>query len=168
MGRYFDDELYHWKYKRRYKGPSGEWVYVYDDGSMSARGETKTSTSETNAFGNTDITEKRVVTNPDRWLSKKSVKESTVTKTVNEDGNVRTKTINKKTETVERGKLHIAKMNLKRKVSEIPGDTVRLIKKNHEWNKKMRASEPKDQNSKDHKKWEKKYHMVPVKEAKLF
>lgn len=26
-----DDELYHWKYKRKYKGSNGKWVYVYDD-----------------------------------------------------------------------------------------------------------------------------------------
>lgn len=25
------DEIYHWKYMKKYKGPSGKWVYVYDN-----------------------------------------------------------------------------------------------------------------------------------------
>lgn len=120
MSRYFDDELYHWKYKRKYRGPSGDWVYVYDDGSMSEKGTTTTSYSEKDAQGNASVYKKKIVTNPNRFFSQKSSSEKTETKTVTENGQTKTTTKHTVTETVERGRLHIMKMDLQRKITDLP------------------------------------------------
>lgn len=156
------DELYHWKYKNRYR-KGDHWVYVYDDGSMSEYGTTKSTYQETDPFGNTNITETKVITNPNRWTSKKSTSESTVTTSVTKDGRTSTKTVHTTAETVERGKLHIMKMNLARKISELPGDVAKAVKKRNETRKKMFSEEPKDKKSKAHRDWEKKYNLVSAK-----
>lgn len=152
------NELYHWKYKRKYRGPSGDWVYVYDDGSMSDRGKTETTQSETDAWGNTTETKQQVITNPNRWFTKKSTSENTTTNTTVSDGQTRTTTKHTKTETVERGKLHIFKMNLQRKISEIPGKTIKRAKYNWNYQQSMKTNRKKGESGYEYYKRYKKEH----------
>ena len=60
-------ELMHWKYKRKYRGPSGEWIYIYDDNSMSKKG-TVTITERSATERGKHRTEKinTYTTNPER------------------------------------------------------------------------------------------------------
>lgn len=156
------DELYHWKYKRRYRGPSGDWVYIYDDGSSSDAGVTINTYSEKDVYGNTEVRKQKVITDPKKWLSTKTTSEKVDTKTVVENGQAKTTTKHTTTETVERGKFHIMKMNLERKISEIPRNIARNLKKDIEWNKHISKDKNYQKKSSfdvmgDYKKWNRQY-----------
>ena len=152
------DEIWHWKYKRKYRGPNGDWVYVYNDGSMSDRGKTVMSESETDAWGNTTETQKQIVTNPNRWFSKKSTSEKTTTNTTVQDGQARTITKHTTTETIERGKLHIFKMNLQRKISEIPSKFIKSAKDNWVYQKSLEKNRRKGESGPEYYRRYKKEH----------
>lgn len=157
------DELYHWKYKRKYRGPSGDWVYVYDDGSMSTKGSTSQSVNETDAWGNSETYTKQIVTNPNNWLTKKYSSEQVTTDSVTEDGHTHGRSHRTVTETIERGKLHMAKMDFMRRVSEIPKTIKRDVKEHKAWDKYAKKNNIKydrydtKKYEKEHEKWAKKY-----------
>lgn len=135
MGRYFDDELYHWKYKKRYRGKDGKWVYVYNDGSMSKMGSVSDTHTEVDPWGNIETYKYKTITNPNRWLSKKSISEKITTDSVTEDGHTHGRSKKTVTETIERGKLHMFKMDLERRISDIPKNFAQSLKEGSDWRK---------------------------------
>lgn len=132
------NELYHWKYKDRFKR-NGRWVYIYDDGSMSegsggqygglpealkaknhGNNIEKVSTHKEKIGSKqqtvTDV--KSYTTNPNRLFTKHYPKESYHEANLhakdNESSFNRTDI-----HRTEYGRLHMAKMNTKRKLSEL-------------------------------------------------
>lgn len=118
MSRYFDDELYHWKYKERYR-KGDHWVYVYDDGSASetgGRGETVNWTEHHRDLrGNWH--EKHVTDETKTDTSHLLTKHTTI-RTLGEEHRI-----------TEYGKLHVQKMNTKRKVADLVQKNTSKVKK---------------------------------------
>ena len=102
------DELYHWRYKKKYRGKSGKWIYVYQDGSMSENGSFSEKRKYTTQNG-TPLYEKTTYkTNTNNWLNSTTQKTS-----VSTDGK-KAKMSDEKT--IEYGKLHVLKHKFTRAV----------------------------------------------------
>lgn len=123
------DELYHFLYKRKYRGPSGKWIYVYQDDSLSDRG-TVTYKNKYTTMNNTPIYERaNYTTNPKKFLNSET---HTVTASTNKNG--KAKVVDEKT--VEYGRLHMSTMNFKRKLAPNPHEELEGAKKFGKWLKK--------------------------------
>lgn len=115
------DELYHWKYKDKYK-KGDHWVYIYDDGSTSEATNPSIQGRSVNYNGQTgEVTKttKWKSTNPEHFFT---TKHTVVTKTGEKSmpsvtGDSRARKFTEAHEYTEYGKLHMARMNLERKIS---------------------------------------------------
>ena len=108
--------LKHWKYKRKYRGPSGDWVYIYDDGSMSEKGETRTTEMAYGKGKKPDYVHETIVrTDPSQNKTTKSTH-------IGPDSKI--------TETITYGRRHILKMNMQRRLSSLKkasGETLKRL-----------------------------------------
>lgn len=115
------DELYHWKYKSKYK-KGDHWVYIYDDGSTSEATNPSIQGRSVNYNGQTgEVTKttKWKSTNPEHFFTqKRTVVKKTGEKSVpSVTGDSRARKYTEAHEYTEYGKLHMARMNLERKIS---------------------------------------------------
>ena len=123
MSRYFDDELYHWKYKDKYK-KGDHWVYIYDDGSTSEQVAPSLQGRSLNYNGQTGEitrTNRYKVTNPSHLFNKKRtevIKEGKASKPEITNDSRRRK-FTEVNEYTEYGRIHMERMNLERKLSTL-------------------------------------------------
>lgn len=123
------DELYHYLYKRKYRGPSGDWIYVYQDDSQSAAGTVTYKNKYVTQNGTPIYERTHYTTNPKRFLNSET---HTITASTDKNGNA--KVVDQKT--VEYGRAHVATMNLKRKLAPNPHAELSGAKKFFKWLKK--------------------------------
>lgn len=126
------DEIYHWKYKSKFRR-GGRWVYIYDDGSMSEdTGNNLSEKMQQEGFGNNikvkkgDVTQ-LVRTEPNRLFTYKEKAEDYG------DGYG-------KIQYVRYGRLHMARMNAERHVSDAVEKGAKVINKGRKKIQKLLGS----------------------------
>lgn len=118
-GMDFSDGLRHWKYKSKYKGSNGKWVYVYDDHSSSQSGGHTYEDVKKDVYENGkkyDEIKTSYKTNTNHLFDRNLTMENSIT--------MNNKTTNYKTTMIEYGKLHVARMNTERRLSSLSSKVV--------------------------------------------
>lgn len=117
------DEIYHWKYKRKFR-KNGHWVYVYDDDSMSEAGSVESTVGGSLTGKEQSITTRTVITNPNQWFDSKKKVEKT-----GFSGEEDRSFTGYKKETITYGRLHMMRMNTERHVSDAVEKGAKAINK---------------------------------------